>query len=105
MTKEAESPAMTSIAAGADGPLTPGETDKPAKRRFDDSHLTPLRALSASDVRALREREGATQAVFARYLNVTPGLIHRWETGERRPFGAALKLLLLVRRHGLDAIA
>jgi putative transcriptional regulator len=50
-------------------------------------------------------RERVSQAVFARYLNVTTGLISQWERGEKRPAGASLKLLNLVDRRGLAAIA
>lgn len=46
-----------------------------------------------------------SQAVFARHLNVTVGLVSQWERGEKRPRGASLKLLSLVQRKGLDAIA
>jgi hypothetical protein len=31
--------------------------------------------------------EGAGQAVFARYLFVTTGLVNQWERGEKRPRG------------------
>ncbi len=43
--------------------------------------------------------------MFARYLNVTTGLISQWERGERRPQGAFVKLLSLVARHGPGAVA
>ena len=43
--------------------------------------------------------------MFARYLNVTTGLISQWERGEKHPAGASLKLLNLVRQRGLAAIA
>ena len=36
---------------------------------------------AAGEIWALREREGASQAVFAWYLNVTTGLISQWERG------------------------
>jgi putative transcriptional regulator len=74
-------------------------------RRFDETCLTPVHPLSPAEIRALREREGASQAVFARHLNVTPGLISQWERGEKHPQGASLKLLSLVRRHGLGTVA
>jgi putative transcriptional regulator len=64
-----------------------------------------VRPLSAADIRALRVREGASQAVFARYLNVTAGLVSQWERGEKHPQGPSLKLLTLVERNGLDAVA
>ena len=45
------------------------------------------------------------QAVFARYLNVTTGLISQWERGEKHPQGASLKLLALVAKNGLNGVA
>ena len=56
-------------------------------------------------VRRLPVREHASQAVFARYLNVTTGLVSQWERGEKRPRGASLKLLTLVEKNGLGAVA
>jgi len=55
--------------------------------------------------RALREREHVSQTVFANYLNVTSSLVSTWERGEKRPSGASLKLLSLVERNGLAAVA
>jgi putative transcriptional regulator len=43
--------------------------------------------------------------LFARHLNVTTGLISQWERGEKRPAGTSLKLLNLVDRRGLAAVA
>lgn len=78
--------------------------DKRTMRRFDVLCLTPVRSLAAEEIKALRERERVSQAVFARHLNVTTGLVSQWERGERKPVGASLKLLTLVREKGLDSI-
>jgi putative transcriptional regulator len=43
--------------------------------------------------------------VFARYLGVTTGLVSQWESGQKHPRGASLKLLALVARSGLAAVA
>lgn len=43
--------------------------------------------------------------MFARYLNVTMGLVSQWERGVKRPRGPALKLLTLVAKKGLQAVA
>jgi putative transcriptional regulator len=61
-------------------------------------------------IKALREREQVSQTVFANYLNVTPNnvtpnLVSNWERGEKRPSGPALKLLSLVEKHGIAAVA
>ena len=79
--------------------------DKRTLRGFDELCLTAVRPMSAADIRALRGRERVSQAVFARYLNVTTGLVSQWERGEKHPAGASLKLLNLVDRRGLATIA
>ena len=66
---------------------------------------TPVEELTAEQIRQIRLREKASQAVFARYLNVTTGLVSRWERGEKHPRGASLKLLTLVAKKGLQAVA
>ncbi len=71
-------------------------------RGFNASTLTP--GLAPESIRALREREGASQAVLARYLGVATATLSQWERGVRRPEGPALRLLGLAERHGLDYI-
>ena len=80
-----------------------GAIDKQTMRRFDDACLTAVQHLSAKQIKALREREHVSQTVFANYLNVTPNLVSKWERGEKRPSGPALKLLSLVEKHGIAA--
>ena len=96
---------MGSVHETAEGLHAAGIMDKKTMRKFDAMCLTPVRPLKPKDIRALRLREGASQAVFARYLNVTTGLISQWERGEKNPQGASLKLLSLVAKNGLDAVA
>ena len=73
-------------------------------RDFDAMCLTAIEPMNAQQIRALRRKERVSQAVFARHLNVTPGLISQWERGERRPTGAALKLLHVVKRSGIEPL-
>ena len=82
-----------------------GIVDKKTMREFDASCLTEVRNLSAGDIAALREREGVSQAVLARHLNVAVKLVGEWERGEKCPSGPSLKLLALIAAKGLDAIA
>jgi putative transcriptional regulator len=105
MARQYRSSVMASIHETAEGLHAAGVLDKQTMRKFDIACLTPVRPLSSDEIRALREREGASQAVFARYLNVTTGLISQWERGEKHPQGASLKLLSLIDRHGLGAVA
>jgi putative transcriptional regulator len=79
--------------------------DKQTMRQFDDACLTPVHPLTSEEIRIIREREHVSQSVFAHYLNVTTGLISKWERGEKKPSGASLKLLLIVDKRGLSSIA
>ena len=105
MTKQHRSPLMASIHETAEALHSAGAMDKRTMREFDDFCLTPVRPLKPKEIRALRLREGASQAFFARYLNVTTGLVSQWERGEKRPQGTSLKLLALVEKNGLQAVA
>ena len=104
-TKHYRSPLMASIHETAEGLHSAGLIDKLTMHKFDAMSLTPVPRLKPRQIRDLRLREGASQAVFARYLNVTIGLISQWERGQKRPQGTYLKLLALVARSGLDAVA
>jgi putative transcriptional regulator len=57
----------------------------------------PPRKLRPRDIRAIRRSLNASQVLFARFLNVSPNTIRSWEQGARRPQGADLKLLAIVR--------
>jgi putative transcriptional regulator len=104
-TKQYRSPLMGSIHETAEGLRAAGLMNKLTMRKFDQMCLTPIRRLRPKQIRELRLREGASQAVFARYLNVTTGIISQWERGKKHPQGVSLKLLSLVARNGLDAVA
>lgn len=104
MTKRYRSPIMAAIHETAEGLHSAGVMDKRTMRQFDEACLTQVRPLTAQEIRNLRLRERASQAVFARYLNVTSGLVSQWERGEKNPKGASLKLLSLVERYGLNFV-
>jgi putative transcriptional regulator len=53
----------------------------------------PPRQLSSKEIAAIRRRMNASQALFARYLNISTKTIQSWEQGTGRPSGASLKLL------------
>src|SRR5436305_7620767 len=105
MKKQYRSPVMASVHETAEGLHAAGAMDRRTMREFDELCLTPVRPLKPKEIRALRLRESASQAVFARHLNVTTGLVSQWERGEKHPRGASLKLLTLVAKNGLQAVA
>lgn len=60
--------------------------------------------ISGDEIRSLREGAHLSQAVFARYLNLTVGYVSQLERGAKRPTGPALVLLNIIRRKGIEAI-
>lgn len=61
--------------------------------------------MTPEEIRTIREREHISQPVFVRYLNVSKGLVSDWERGIKKPGGPALRLLTVVQKKGLQAIA
>ena len=82
-----------------------GLVDKQTMREFDELCIAAAEQLPPEEIKALREREQVSQPVFARYLNVSKNLVSDWERGIKRPGGPALRLLTVVRKNGLRAIA
>ncbi|EGV28215.1 DNA-binding transcriptional regulator [Thiorhodococcus mannitoliphagus] len=105
MARQYRSDAMASIHETMEALQEVGAIDKQTMREFDDACLTPVEPLSPEAIRALREREHLSQPVFARYLNVSKNLVSDWERGVKRPGGPALRLLTVIEKKGIQAIA
>jgi putative transcriptional regulator len=73
-------------------------------RAFDVICPPPLRKFSANDIKRLRENLKFSQPVFAYHLHTTASTLRKWEQGETRPTGPALKLLNVIADQGLQAI-
>jgi putative transcriptional regulator len=73
-------------------------------RHLGDKADMVTEPISGEDIRKLREEAHMSQAVFARYLNLTVGYVSQLERGEKRPTGPALVLLNVIRRKGIEAI-
>lgn len=58
----------------------------------------PPRELSAKEIADVRARLNVSQAVFARYLNISPKTVQSWEQGHGKPNGASLKLLSIASK-------
>jgi len=57
-----------------------------------------IKKMKASEIAAIRSKLKLSQPVFARVLNVPVATARSWETGRRKPTGAALRLLDIARR-------
>ena len=105
MARQYKSEPLAAAHETAQGLADAGVMAKRTMRAFDEMCLTPVQDMPPETIRALRLRENASQAVFARHQTMTAGLVSQWERGEKRPRGASLKLLTLVAKNGLGAVA
>lgn len=81
-----------------------GAIGKVTMREFDTLCPPPVRAFTAADIKRLREALQFSQPVFALHLHTTASTVRKWEQGETRPTGPALKLLNVIADKGLQAI-
>jgi len=88
------------------GLMTKAAHDKITMRHLGvtDTAKATAAMLSGAQIRAIREQANLSQAVFARYLNLTPGYVSQLERGDKSPTGPALVLLNVIRRKGIQAI-
>jgi putative transcriptional regulator len=93
----------------AEGMRKAGLLDRSTYDKITLRHLGPkdtpkVAPITAEQIRAMRERAKMSQAVFARYLNLTVGYVSQLERGAKQPTGAALALLNVIKRKGIEAI-
>ena len=81
-----------------------GAISKVTMREFDAICPPPVREFNAEDINRLRKKLKFSQPVFAHNLHTTASTIRKWEQGETRPAGPALKLLNIIAYKGLRAI-
>ena len=81
-----------------------GVVDQKTMRKFDALCLPPVKQYTAAQIKRIRSRNKASQAVFAAYLNTSVSTVQKWEQGDKRPNGPSLKLLSLVDRTGIEAL-
>jgi putative transcriptional regulator len=105
MTKKYRSDAFAAIHETMEALHEVGSIDKQTMRQFDKACLTPVLVMSPDEIKSLRLREHISQPVFARYLNVSKNLVSDWERGVKKPGGPALRLLAVIQKKGLMAIA
>ena len=88
----------------ANGTIDDASYRKITMRDVNKAEVVTLAPLTGEDIRALRERAKMSQAVFAKYLNLTVGYVSQLEREIKRPTGPALALLNVIRRKGIEAI-
>ncbi|PCJ87231.1 MAG: transcriptional regulator [Thiotrichaceae bacterium] len=81
--------------------------DKQTMREFDSLCLPKVKEYSSSQIKEIRLRNKASQAVFAAYLNTGVETVRKWEARgktRKRPNGTAMKLISIIEKHGIEIL-
>lgn len=62
----------------------------------------PVQPLSPEKIKQIRLDANVSQAIFATFLNTSVSTVQKWEIGNKKPSGIALKMLHLVQKKGLE---
>jgi len=99
------SAAFEAIHSAASGLHKVGVIGKETMREFDAECLMPVPEYTGDDVKRIRTKIKVSQAVFAAYMNTSLSNVQKWEQDNRTVQGPAARLLNIVERGGLKAIA
>ena len=86
------------------GILNEADYEKITMRHLGVHDIPMIEPLTGEEIRIMREQAHMSQSVFANYLNLTAGYLSQLERGIKHPTGAALALLNVIHRKGIDAI-
>ena len=102
--RKTKSAILKAVHETAKGLHNAGVMDQVTLREFDRLCLPPIEPLKPEQIKQIREEARVSQAVFAAILNTSLSTVQKWEIGQKRPTGTALKLLYLVQKRGLESI-
>jgi putative transcriptional regulator len=103
--RKKKSPILEAVHQTARGLYTAGVMDQVTLREYDRLCIPPVEPLAPEQIKKIRETSHVSQAVFARLLNTSVSTVQKWEIGQKKPTGTALKLLHLVQKRGLEVVA
>ena len=103
-TAKAKSNLLEALHETAQGFEKLGFIDQRQMRKLDALCLEPVPDYDAQRIKSLRRKQAISQTVLASVLNISASTVRQWEQGAKQPSGAALKLLNLLERKGLDAV-
>ncbi len=86
------------------GKVSDDELEQTTIDMLGPSTVWKVERFTGRDILRLREAQRISQAVLAAYLNVGISTVSQWERNARRPTGTALKLLSVIKRHGLEPL-
>lgn len=103
--RKSKSAILEAVHDTAKGLHKTGVMNQVTLREFERLCLPPIEPLEPEEIKRIRETSRVSQAVFARLLNTSLSTVQKWEIGQKKPTGTALKLLHLVQKRGLEVVA
>jgi putative transcriptional regulator len=102
--KKTKSAILDAVHETAQGLYDAGVMDQITMREFDRLCLPAIEPLQPEQIKQIRVTVNVSQSVFAALLNTSVSTVQKWEIGQKRPTGIALKLLHLVQTKGLEIV-
>lgn len=81
-----------------------GALSKATLREIEALAIPDVPEFTAAQIRAIREKNQVSQAVFAKIMNVGPSTVAQWEQGKKKPGGASARLLDILMRKGVRVV-
>jgi putative transcriptional regulator len=100
--KKFKSDAFASIYESAAALHSVGAIDKVTLKEYEAR--ATVETMEPEAIKAVRLANNVSQSVFADLLNTSLSTIQKWETGAKEPSGMGLKLLTVVKKHGLSVL-
>lgn len=96
---------LNAIIETADDLHRAGVMDDVTMREFDALTLPEIKRYTAAEIKRIRIKNGVSQPVFAAYLNASTSTVRQWEQAKKHPQGTALKLINIIEKKGIEALA
>lgn len=100
-----KSDAFDAIHQAASGLVKANGISKKTMREYDALCISKAPVYTSTAIVKIRQAYNLSQPLFASYLNVSKSTIEKWESGDKHPTGAALRLLSIVEKHGLKVLS
>lgn len=96
--------AFEAIHQAASGLQRANAITKKTMREYDALCISRAPIYDSAAIVKIRQKNHLSQPLFASYLNVSKSTVEKWESGDKNPTGAALRLLSVVEKHGLKVL-
>ncbi|MCB2184388.1 MAG: type II toxin-antitoxin system MqsA family antitoxin [Desulfobulbaceae bacterium] len=81
-----------------------GLVDDITMKNIEKLCIPEVKNYSPEKIVSIRKKFSLSQAALASIFNISPSTVRKWEQGNKKPAGAARKLLDIIERKGLEAL-